>query len=309
MSSFAKEIIEWKKVEDQNTILAYIDYLEKYPEGEFEYSAKDKVEELNWEIITEQNRKEDYLLYLEDYPNGIYAEEARAFIRQAEVVERENNAWSLALRVNSIQSYVNYMTQYPNGKYSDRALQKLEAKTICESCTGSGKCWKCNGTSKFGKERKLFYDRCPKSSRTFHGRNCRTCGGDGKINERYGLVDADCRNCYNGKCEKCDGTGNIQIKWLTEWYANREGMTLCSRCEGSGKCYRCNGSGHHGRDKRIIWDPCPVKVSYGNHYGCGCGGDGKIRERYEYYNVRCDVCNGFRECRICDGEGLIPKND
>ena len=141
------------------------------------------------------------------------------------------------------------------------------------------------------------------------GKNCKICGGDGRINERYEWVDADCPDCSNGKCRDCGGTGKIEIKWLSEWYANKEGMTLCKLCNGTGKCYKCNGSGNGPRKKKLVWDPCPVQIksSTGSHSNCSvCGGDGKVNERYEYYYERCEVCGGSGKCQQCNGDGLIP---
>lgn len=305
MNASAREIIQWEKAEESSTLKAYKDYLAIYPDGKYKEAVNNNIEELIWIKTTAQDRKYGYEKYLKDYPNGVFARDARTLILKMEAEEKEQKAWNVANSVNSIQSYIDYLTQYPSGKYSESALYKLEAKTVCESCNGTGKCSKCNGTGKYGRKRKLFYDRCPRASRLFHGKNCKICGGDGKINERYEWVDADCPDCYNGKCSKCNGTGNIQIKWLTEWYANKEGMTLCSSCNGTGKCYKCNGSGKGREQKKLVWDPCPVKTN--SHYGCGyCGGDGKINVRYEYYYERCDVCKGSGKCKYCNGEGLIP---
>lgn len=309
MNVSAIEIIQWKKAVENNTLKAYKDYLEIYPDGKYKEVVNNNIEELIWIETTEQNHIYGYEKYLKDYPNGIYASDARTLIVKIEAEEKEQKAWNVANSVNSIQSYIDYLTQYPSGVYSESALHNLEAKTICESCYGSGKCRKCGGDGKYGKEKKLFYDLCPRYSNIFHGKNCKICGGDNRINERYEWVDADCPDCYNGTCKNCDGTGNIQIKWLTEWYANKEGMTICSSCGGTGNCYRCNGDGKGKQQKKIVWDPCPVNIrnSTGSHYGCGyCGGDGKINERYEYYYERCEVCRGDGKCKYCNGKGLIP---
>jgi len=225
MADYAKELIEWKSIEDTNSLAAFVGYLKKYPKGEFKYAADNRIEQLTWEKALNQNRKYDYERYLEKYPNGIFTEEAKEFISEKEAEEREYTAWNSASGVNSIQAYIDYLTQYPNGKYSEQALNELEAKTICESCKGNGKCSICNGSGKYGTEYKLIsYDQCKRTKGYFgiyHGKKCKVCGGDGKVNEKYGYVDADCKNCYDGTCRKCDGTGHIQIKWLTEWYANR----------------------------------------------------------------------------------------
>ena len=305
MIADAIEIIAWKSAEENHTILVYRDYLANYPHGQYVEVAHKNIEQLIWDETTINDNIYDFVNYLDNYPNGLFTNEARLIVLKKESEEREVESWRLALSVNSIQSYIDFLTQYPTGRFSTDALEKLNYKTICEKCNGNGKCNKCRGTGKFGKEQKELFDWCPNRMKVFHGKNCKICGGDGKINKRHQWVDSKCPDCHNGLCRSCEGTGNIQIIWLTEWYAKREGKILCSNCNGSGGCRLCNGSGLGNKQRRVIGDPCPIKQT-GSHANCTyCGGNGIIRERYDYYYDRCTACNGKGKCYMCDGAGLI----
>ncbi len=78
--------------------------------------------------------------------------------------------------------------------------------TLCGSCDGTGKCYRCRGSGKYGRNRRLVSDPCPVKTNSHYG--CGYCGGDGKVNARYKYYDERCNVCRgSGKCGNCKGEG------------------------------------------------------------------------------------------------------
>lgn len=89
------EANDWDRALQLHTESAYLNYLDKYPRGEFVQEAKKKLNEIadeaEWHHATLRNSVFAYLQYLEKYPNGIHAHEAEAklnFIRHRAEAER-----------------------------------------------------------------------------------------------------------------------------------------------------------------------------------------------------------------------------
>ena len=106
----------------------------------------------------------------------------------------------------------------------------------CRTCSGSGKCHKCNG---------IGHNQCGACYGSGRIR-CENCGGSGTCRR--------CRGRGQIKCQRCGGSGYI------EYNANGWQRERCPRCEGkgfqscpdctsflsmvgSGKCTKCGGSG------------------------------------------------------------------
>ena len=87
---------EWKIALQRNTEWAYLNYLDKYPQGEFVKEAEKRLKELadekEWQNVLRINAAFAYREYLWNYPKGIHAHEAEAklnFIKATEQRQAE----------------------------------------------------------------------------------------------------------------------------------------------------------------------------------------------------------------------------
>jgi hypothetical protein len=76
----------WLIAKKIGTRKALIDYMDKYPQGEFYDLADDLLksleEEVSWKAAKSKNVLSGYSRYLKDYPNGKYVKEAREIIKK-----------------------------------------------------------------------------------------------------------------------------------------------------------------------------------------------------------------------------------
>ncbi len=137
------DILLWENAKEDNTILAYEDYLETLPEGANAQGAKDSlVSKYNmlWNIALEINTLEGYETYLSEVTEfsnedgetneeySIYAkniEDAKAKIGQGGLV-KENDPWALAMAENTVASYMNYINSENNEAHYVDAVAKLK---------------------------------------------------------------------------------------------------------------------------------------------------------------------------------------
>lgn len=149
----AQEDEYWKKIQAENTISAYRQYLKTYPNGDYIKTAEKAIRKIEaeqekarlmklqaqetafWEKIEAKNTLADYQKYLEKYPNGKYAADALEAIETIKQKEldaakaRDNKAWQAAQAENSKEAYQDYITRFPNG------LHKATAKTAIQKLT------------------------------------------------------------------------------------------------------------------------------------------------------------------------------
>lgn len=61
---------EWKNAQTQNSIVAYTEFINEYPDSEHIKEAQDKIESLEWENATKENNINAYEEYLKKYPES-----------------------------------------------------------------------------------------------------------------------------------------------------------------------------------------------------------------------------------------------
>ncbi len=84
----------WNTATRQNTIAAYQDYLNEWPNGDYATSARKNItaleaDNLGWQKARGNHTKEAYQKYLKDFPQGQFASTARLEITKFEDAERE----------------------------------------------------------------------------------------------------------------------------------------------------------------------------------------------------------------------------
>lgn len=88
------EEVAWQKAKDRDTILAYDDYLEAFPNGQHAAEAEQRMDQLEdqaaWEVAQRRDTIPAYRRYLRLYKKGAFREEAQEAIAAKKSVAREN---------------------------------------------------------------------------------------------------------------------------------------------------------------------------------------------------------------------------
>lgn len=150
-----EEISFWADTISKNTISAYLEYVGKYPKGNFVGDANKNIVELTkaedeqegklWKDACIINTVDSYNRYLKISKKRKFVLEARKSIVDLEKRLEENALWNKALSDNSIETYKEYLKKYPKGMYiktaNDRILEISENifwQTICQKNEISG---------------------------------------------------------------------------------------------------------------------------------------------------------------------------
>lgn len=111
ISACASEERSWKNTESTNTVASYEAFLDRYPEGEFAASARERL----WALLRAQARDthtiEAYEAIIGSAPN----EQMRAEIHaEAEPLYLEE-----ARTLGTVEAYENFLVRYPEGAFTE----------------------------------------------------------------------------------------------------------------------------------------------------------------------------------------------
>ena len=139
----------WQRVQADNTVEAYKNYISNYPDGIHVETARQRIaahtttneerttkEENVWTEVQNANTKEAFEKYLQNYPNGKYLQKAKDQIIKIETAAKlkaqqiaEENAWKEVQKLNTKEAYEKYRKEYPTGKYIDKANDNIKQLT------------------------------------------------------------------------------------------------------------------------------------------------------------------------------------
>lgn len=110
--------------------IAYQDYLEKYPHGNYSETAERDVTDIKFYEEQEPKGLEGFKEYLKYYPSGIFSERAKNNVKKLEAIENEDEAaFGNARRVNTRKAYRFYLSNFDKGNYiviAKEAIEKLD---------------------------------------------------------------------------------------------------------------------------------------------------------------------------------------
>jgi outer membrane protein assembly factor BamD (BamD/ComL family) len=101
-----QEEILWQNAKQNDLIISYKTYLEKYPNGKYAFDAKSRISQL--EQIEQQKQQ---------------AEKER--VEKEYLAKQQESLWQNAKQNDLIKSYKTYLEKYPNGKYAFDAKSRI----------------------------------------------------------------------------------------------------------------------------------------------------------------------------------------
>lgn len=78
---------DWGNAQNLNTIEAYQEFLQKYPNSGFSKEAQTKLEPLYYQMAKDTNTAISYSAYLARYPQGVHTDEVRAKLKESRCLE------------------------------------------------------------------------------------------------------------------------------------------------------------------------------------------------------------------------------
>jgi hypothetical protein len=118
---------DWASASAENTVAAYISFLEKHDNDQHAQEARTRIGALQddaaWATAQNGNSLDNYQAYLQAEPNGAHARAARDQIAE---IDRAN-AWNTAQSDGSATALQAFLQQYPQGPEAEQARQRLAA--------------------------------------------------------------------------------------------------------------------------------------------------------------------------------------
>jgi Tetratricopeptide repeat len=104
------ESLKWESAKTKNTIQAYKDFLRRYPRSTYKKEAASRLEDLRWEKV---KAAKSIKKFLKQYPKSRYRNDSRELM--------EDIRWENARNENELKGYLEYLRLYHNGKYRQEA--------------------------------------------------------------------------------------------------------------------------------------------------------------------------------------------
>ena len=146
VSSAAEDAQAYADAVEIDTLEAYRDFVENYPDSEYTERAQSRINEFDeaeWNKALDRNTRESYEAYLELFPQGLNAAEARAILQRmdeeaaerarqdAARAAREQALWTETRATRTLEAVDAFLAEFPTGRFENdaRALRRELANT------------------------------------------------------------------------------------------------------------------------------------------------------------------------------------
>ena len=131
-----KEETAWQTAQQSNSLQAFVDYLQAWPQGQYRDEADKQAWQLAQQQATTQQKPEIYDSYRELFPKGCGLSLCET--KQRELTDNmasgeEDRAWQQAQKKDSYEAYQHYLESYPEGRYAAGAIENGELATWREA--------------------------------------------------------------------------------------------------------------------------------------------------------------------------------
>jgi formylglycine-generating enzyme required for sulfatase activity/serine/threonine protein kinase len=140
----------WSALSSENSIPAYEDYLDVFPDGIHQAEALRRIEaiqmllarrerarldrerrdDLAWEKASSQRTVNAFNRYIALWPAGKHVEEAQRIRRLLKDQSNDSKAFQTARKLNSRDAYQAYIDAFPKGDHVTAALQRIDDLTL-----------------------------------------------------------------------------------------------------------------------------------------------------------------------------------
>lgn len=125
----------WESAKQQNTIVAYMKYMEENPEGVYIDTAKIIIDSLKvaemetaWKNTTKQHQLETFKAFLKAYPENPHKEQAKdlmKMIRDSDYKRKELEAWKVVKEKHTAKDYKEFLENFYNGEHKIYAWENI----------------------------------------------------------------------------------------------------------------------------------------------------------------------------------------
>ncbi len=119
----------WELAQRDDNSEAYLQFLAKYPDGEFADQARQRMAELKelkaWERAQFRDREENYQRFLSEYPDSKFAAAARERLYEL----KRDAAWEAASDSEDIETLEGFLAVYPDAPQAGEALELIAELT------------------------------------------------------------------------------------------------------------------------------------------------------------------------------------
>ncbi len=140
----------WEELSAEDSIPAYEDYLEVFPDGihqaealqrieaiqqaeakkERERLEREKQDNLAWETANSERSIASFDQYISSWPTGLHIEEATRIRRLLKDQSDDDKAFQTALKLNNKEAFQAYIDAFPQGANVTSALQHIDDLTL-----------------------------------------------------------------------------------------------------------------------------------------------------------------------------------
>ena len=108
---------QWLRAIEENTLLVYEDYVERYPNSRFAKEAKSLIVDIKWDLAQDSNTIEALQQFIDEHPKHKLAKKAHTHIIEIR--------WNNADQLNTIAGYSDFLKHHPEGSFAQKATRRL----------------------------------------------------------------------------------------------------------------------------------------------------------------------------------------
>ena len=108
----------WWRATRANTVDAYRDFLQKYPDSRYTVEARHRIEELDWQAARSLNSVDAYERFVMNYPESPHRPKADSLIEELD--------WKQAQAGKGLDAYQGFVRKHPSSRYRSLAETRIE---------------------------------------------------------------------------------------------------------------------------------------------------------------------------------------
>jgi hypothetical protein len=120
----------WTKTCKENSVVAYYNFVDKFPKSKYTKVAENKIIELEedekWIKTENIGTLIAYMSYKKAYPMGRYLSQANVKIAELKNHKKDNDMWNTVCSIDTLDKYKEYVAIFPKGNHTDEAISRIK---------------------------------------------------------------------------------------------------------------------------------------------------------------------------------------